>query len=34
MRVQRLVMEWTEQYQQELLHMWQMNEFKCLPGLE
>lgn len=33
-RAQRLVREWAEQYQQELLHMRQTNEFKRLPGLE
>lgn len=31
---QRLVRKWAQQYQQELLHMWQTNEFKRLPGLE
>ena len=33
-RAQRLVREWGEQYQQELLRMWNINEFKRLPGLE
>jgi len=33
-RVQRLVVEWATQYQQELLRMWYRNEFKQLPGLE
>lgn len=33
-RAQRLVREWAEQYQQELLRMWQTNEFKRLPRLE
>lgn len=33
-RAQRLVREWGEQYQQELLRMWNSNEFKQLPGLE
>lgn len=33
-RAQRLVREWAEQYQQELLRMWNTNEFKRLPGLE
>lgn len=33
-RAQRLVREWSEQYQQELLRMWHNNEFKQLPGLE
>ena len=33
-RAQRLVREWCAQYQQELLRMWNNNEFKQLPGLE
>ncbi|MBI2758257.1 MAG: DUF4160 domain-containing protein [Chloroflexi bacterium] len=33
-RAQRLVRDWASQYQLELLHMWQNNEFKQLPGLE
>ncbi len=33
-RAQRLVKEWATQYQQELLQMWDSNEFKRLPGLE
>jgi hypothetical protein len=33
-RAQRLVKEWATLYQSELLHMWQTNEFKQLPGLE
>ncbi|MFV9507490.1 MAG: DUF4160 domain-containing protein [Oscillochloridaceae bacterium umkhey_bin13] len=33
-RAQRLIREWAEQYQQELLRMWHTNEFKRLPGLE
>ena len=33
-RAQRLVREWSAQYQQELLRMWNRNEFKQLPGLE
>jgi Domain of unknown function (DUF4160) len=33
-RSQKLVKEWAAQYQKELLHMWQNNEFKQLPGLE
>jgi len=33
-RAQRLVREWGTQYQQELLRMWEGNEFKQLPGLE
>lgn len=34
MRSQRMVKEWAAQYQQELLQMWQTNEFRQLPGLE
>ena len=33
-RSQKLVMEWGMLYQNELLRMWQNNEFKQLPGLE
>ena len=33
-RSQKLVKEWAEMYKNELLHMWQTNEFKQLPGLE
>ena len=33
-RAQRLVKDWASQYQQELLRMWQTNEFMQLPGLE
>jgi len=33
-RAQRLVAEWATRYQQELLRMWNDNEFKKLPGLE
>lgn len=33
-RAQKLVREWGAQYQQELLLMWNSNEFKRLPGLE
>jgi hypothetical protein len=33
-RARRLVKEWASRYQHELLHMWQTNEFKQLPGLE
>lgn len=33
-RAQRLVKEWATLYQSELLHMWQTNKFKQLPGLE
>ena len=34
LRAQRLVREWGTQYQQEMLRMWQSNEFILLPGLE
>jgi hypothetical protein len=34
LRAQRLVKEWASQHQQELLTMWNTNEFKRLPGLE
>ena len=33
-RSRKLVKEWAALYQDELLHMWQNNEFKQLPGLE
>ena len=33
-RSQKLVKEWGVQYQSELMHMWQKNEIKQLPGLE
>lgn len=33
-RSRKLVKEWAELYQNELLRMWQNNEFKQLPGLE
>jgi len=33
-RSQKLVKEWGLQYKNELLNMWQNNEFKKLPGLE
>ena len=33
-RSQRLVKEWAAQYKNELLLMWENNEFKQLPGLE
>ena len=33
-RAQKLVREWATLYQQELLQMWNTNEFKRLPGLE
>jgi hypothetical protein len=34
LRAQRLVKDWASQHQQELLAMWNTNEFKRLPGLE
>lgn len=34
LRAQRLVKEWGAQYQQDLLRMWNANEFTRLPGLE
>jgi hypothetical protein len=34
MRAERLAREWGAQYQQDLLRMWNSNEFKRLPGLE
>jgi len=34
LRAQRLVRDWASQYQQELLRIWQTNEFMQLPGLE
>jgi hypothetical protein len=33
-RAQRLIKDWALQYQQELLTMWETNEYKRLPGLE
>jgi len=33
-RAHRLVREWAEQYQRELLDMWARQEFRQLPGLE
>lgn len=33
-RAQKMVREWATQYQEELMRMWQSNEFKRLPGLE
>ncbi|MBU0512156.1 MAG: DUF4160 domain-containing protein [Chloroflexi bacterium] len=33
-RSQRMIKEWGAQYQNELLHMWQSNESRQLPGLE
>ncbi|MEJ5310077.1 MAG: DUF4160 domain-containing protein [Anaerolineae bacterium] len=34
LRARKLVREWGEHYQQELLRMWTTNEFVQLPGLE
>lgn len=34
LRAQRLIREWAKQYQTELLHMWNDNEFRRLPGLD
>jgi hypothetical protein len=34
LRAQRLVKDWASLYQPELLHMWQTNEYRQLPGLE
>jgi hypothetical protein len=33
-RAQRLVLEWAERYREELLQMWETQEYKALPGLE
>ena len=33
-RATRMVKEWAGQYQTDLLHMWQTQEFKKLPGLD
>ena len=33
-RAQRLVRDWASQYQQDLLRMWEANEYRRLPGLE
>jgi len=33
-RAQRLIMDWASQYKQDLLHMWENNQFRQLPGLE
>ncbi|MDQ1301227.1 MAG: hypothetical protein QG637_1148 [Chloroflexota bacterium] len=34
LRALRLVRDWGTQYRQDLLRMWQSNEFNLLPGLE
>jgi len=33
-RAQRLVREWAERYREELLAMWNSQEYRQLPGLE
>ena len=33
-RAQKLVKEWVEEYNKELLSMWRQQEFGQLPGLE
>jgi len=33
-RAQRLVREWADRYRNELLSMWQTQEYRQLPGLE
>jgi len=33
-RANKLVKDWAMQYKDELLRMWNTNEFKQLPGLE
>ena len=33
-RAQRMVKEWAELYKNDLLEMWETQEFKKLPGLE
>jgi len=33
-RSRKLVKEWATLYKSDLLHMWETNEFKQLPGLE
>jgi len=34
LRAQRLVTDWASQYKQDLLSMWENNQFRQLPGLE
>lgn len=34
LRARRLVQEWAGQYQQQLMAMWENQEFRQLPGLE
>ena len=33
-RAQNLVLEWAQHYQNEMLEMWQTQEYRKLPGLE
>jgi len=33
-KAQNLVREWAKQHQQELMRMWETQEFKTLPPLE
>lgn len=33
-RAVRLINEWQEEYQNELMKMWETKEFKKLPGLK
>ena len=33
-RARKLVKEWASVYQEELVNMWETQEFKALPGLE
>jgi hypothetical protein len=33
-RAQRLVKDWAERYRDELVRMWQTQEYKLLPGLD
>ncbi len=34
LRAQRLINDWASQYKQDLLRMWEDNQFWQLPGLE
>jgi len=33
-RAQRMIREWAQQYQSDLLNMWKSQKFKKLPGLK
>ena len=33
-KAKALVIEWAQMYKEELLKMWEKNEYKKLPGLE